>query len=143
MTATTDKPTDNHHKSMETGMRLYQLSIDSSQRIMALQTGLAKELIQSGVDYARVQSASKDPQEVIRLRAEFSQEMARNIIAASRQIAEIGNETRAELSHMLIEQLTFGNTDLADAMQAFANTLPISSESLAAVMEKSAASSKK
>ena len=35
-------------KNMEAAMRLAQLSIENSQRIMALQTELAKEMFQSG-----------------------------------------------------------------------------------------------
>ena len=56
-------------KNMEAAMRLAQLSIENSQRIMALQSALARELFQESVEQARAQTGSADPQEIMKLRA--------------------------------------------------------------------------
>lgn len=113
-----------HRKNMEAAMRLAQLSIDNSQRIMALQSELAKEMFQSGVESAKAQTSAKDPQEVMRLRAQYAQETSQRMVAAAQQIAEIGNEARAEFTRLLTEQLATGSHDMTEAMQAFLKGLP-------------------
>ena len=52
-------------KNMEAAMRLAQISIENSQRIMALQSQLARELFENSVDQAKAQASSKDPQDIV------------------------------------------------------------------------------
>ncbi len=113
-----------NRKNMEAAMRLAQMSIDNSQRVMSLQNELARELFNDGVENARAQAAAKDPQELLRLRAEYAQETARKMMAVAQQVAVIGNEARVEFSRMLTEQLASGSHDMADAFQGFFKTLP-------------------
>lgn len=113
-----------HRKNMEAAMRLAQLSIDNSQRIMALQTDLAKALFDESVSNARAQSSAKDPQEIMRLRAAYAQETAQRMVAAAQKVAEIGNDTRIEFTRLLSEQLATGNHDLTESMQNFFKSLP-------------------
>ena len=44
MAGKVDKLSELHQKNMETAMRLVQLSVENSQRLMTLQTDLAKDL---------------------------------------------------------------------------------------------------
>ncbi len=111
-------------KNMEAAMRLAQLSIENSQRVMALQSQLARELFQDGVEQAKVQSGSADPQDIMRLRAQYAQETTQKMIAAAQQVAEIGNNARVEFSRLLTEQLAAGSQDIVDAFQSFFKALP-------------------
>ncbi len=88
-------------KNMEAAMRLAQLSIENSQRIMALQTELAKEMFQSGVENAKAQTAARDPQAMMQLRTQYAQETTQRMVAAAQQIAEIGNGARAEFARLI------------------------------------------
>jgi len=81
-------------KNMEAAMRLAQISIDNSQRIMALQSQLARELFENSVDQAKAQASSKDPQDIVSLRARYAQETTQKMIAAAQQVADIGNNAR-------------------------------------------------
>jgi phasin family protein len=111
-------------KNMEAAMRLAQLSIENSQRIMALQAQLARELFAESVDQARAQAGSKDPQDIMKLRTKYAQETTQKMIAAAQQVADIGNTARAEFSRLLTEQLAAGSQDLVDAFQSFFKALP-------------------
>jgi phasin family protein len=111
-------------KNMEAAMRLAQLSIENSQRIMALQSQLARELFQESVEQARAQADSKDPQDIMKLRAKYAQETTQKMIAAAQQVAEIGNSARMEFSRLLTEQLAAGSHDIVDAFQSFFKALP-------------------
>lgn len=114
---------DIQRKNMEAAMRLAQLSIENSQRIMTLQTQLAKELFQDSVEQARAQTGA-NPDQVIAMRARYAQDTTQKMIAAAQQVADIGNSTRMEFSRLLTEQLAAGSQDMADAFQAFFKALP-------------------
>jgi phasin family protein len=111
-------------KNMEAAMRLAQLSIENSQRIMTLQSQLARELFEECVDQAKAQAGSKDPQDIMKLRAKYAQETTQKMISAAQQVAEIGNSARMEFSRLLTEQLAAGSHDIVDAFQSFFKALP-------------------
>lgn len=111
-------------KNMEAAMRLAQISIANSQRIMELQTHLARELFQNSVEQTKLQATTKDPQDIVRLRAQYAQDTTQKMIAAAQQVAEIGNSARVEFSRLLTEQLAAGSQDMVDAFQSFFKALP-------------------
>lgn len=125
-----------NRKNMEAAMRLAQLSIEHSQRIMALQSELARELFSAGVENARAQSGAQDPQDLLRLRADYAQETARKMMAVAQQVAEIGNEARLAFSRMLTEQLASGSHEMADAFQGFFKSLPGHAPNVAEMMQQ-------
>jgi phasin family protein len=111
-------------KNMEAAMRLAQISIDNSQRIMALQSQLARELFENSVEQTKAQAESRNPQDIIALRARYAQETTQKMVAAAQQVADIGNSTRVEFSRLLTEQLAAGSQDMVDAFQSFFKALP-------------------
>jgi phasin family protein len=113
-----------HRKNMEAAMRLAQLSIDNSQRIMQLQTGLAKQLFDESVANAQALSSVQDPQQIITLRTQYAQETSKQMMAAAQQIAEIGNQARSEFSRLLTEQLASGSEELMESFQSFFKAVP-------------------
>lgn len=128
-----------NRKNMEAAMRLAQMSIENSQRVMALQNELARELFNDGVENARAQSSAKDPQEVMRLRAEYAQATAKKMMAVAQQVAEIGNDSRQTFSRMLTEQLASGSQDMADAFQGFFKSLPGQNTNVMEIMQQAMA----
>lgn len=128
-----------NRKNMEAAMRLAQMSIENSQRVVALQNDLARELFQDGVENARAQASAKDPQEVMRLRAEYAQETARKMMEVAQKVAEIGNAARMDFSHMLTEQLAAGSNEMIEAFQGFFKTLPSQNPNMMEVMQQAMA----
>jgi phasin family protein len=128
-----------NRKNMEAAMRLAQMSIENSQRVMSLQNELARELFNDGVQNARAQTGATDPQEVLRLRAEYAQDTARKMMSVAQQVAAIGNDARIEFSRMLTEQLASGSHDMADAFQGFFKTLPGQNANMMEVMQQAMA----
>lgn len=123
-------------KNMEAAMRLAQLSIDNSQRIMELQTQLARELFQNSVEQTKLQATSADPQDIVRLRAQYAQNTTQKMIAAAQQVADIGNSARVEFSRLLTEQLAAGSQDMVDAFQSFFKSLPGQNSSVLETMQQ-------
>lgn len=124
MAGKTEQFTELHRKNMEAAMRLAQLSIDNSQRIMALQTELAKDMFQSGVENAKALTGARDPQAALQLRTQYAQETTQRMVAAAQQIAEISNSARAEFSRLVTEQLASGSQDMTESLQTFMKSLP-------------------
>jgi phasin family protein len=113
-----------HRKNMEAAMRMAQLSIENSQRIMSLQSELAKEMFQSGVENAKAQSGAQDPMVMMQLRTQYAQETTQRMVAAAQKIAEISNSARAEFARLVTEQLASGSQDMSESMQTFMKSLP-------------------
>jgi phasin family protein len=113
-----------NRKGMSAAMRMAQLSMENSQRIMALQSELAREMFQSGVENAQALAVAKDPQAIMQLRTRHAQETTQRMVTVAQQIAEISNHAREELARFVSEQLASGNQGMAESMQAFMKTLP-------------------
>jgi len=139
MAAKPENLTELNRKNMEAAMRLAQLSIENSQRVMALQNELARDLFQDGVENARAQTGAKDPQDVLRLRSQYAQETAQKMMVAAQKVAEIGNEARLEFARMLTDQLASGSQEMADAFQGFFKTLPGQNPNMMEVMQQAMA----
>ncbi len=136
MTGKIENLSELNRKNMEAAMRLAQMSIESSQRVMALQNELARELFNDGVESARAQTGAKDPQEMLRLRTEYAQETARKMMAVAQHVAEIGNDSRVAFSRMLTEQLASGSQEMADAFQGFFKSLPGQNPNMLEMMQQ-------
>jgi len=136
MVIKSDQFADIHRKNMEAAMRLAQLSIDNSQRVMGLQAELAKALFESSMANAKESANIKTPQDLLKLRTEYVQDTTQRVVQVAQQVAEIGNQSRAEFSQLLTEQLASGNKDLADSMQGFMKNLPVGMPNVMQAMEQ-------
>lgn len=139
MAANKEQFSELNRKNMEAAMRMAQMSIENSQRVVTLQNELARELFNDGVENARAQSAAKDPQEILRLRTEYAQETARKVMAVAQQVAALSNDSRVEFSRMLTEQLASGSQDMIDAFQGFFKVMPGQNANVLDVMQKAMA----
>jgi phasin family protein len=128
-----------HRKNMEAAMRLAQLSIENSQKIMALQSELARELFQESVANAKAQSGAKDPKQIMDLRATYAKETAQKMMESAQKVAEIGNEARVEFSRLLTEQLASGSHELMDSFQSFFKALPGQNPNMMEAMQQAMA----
>lgn len=124
MAGKTEQFSELHRKNMEAAMRLAQLSIENSQRIMALQSELAKDMFQSGVENAKALTGARDPQAIMQLRTQYAQETTQRMVAAAQQIAEISNSARAEFARLVTEQLASGSQDMTESLQSFMKNMP-------------------
>lgn len=120
----TEQITEMQRKNMEAAMRLAQLSVDNSQKVMALQSELARDLFNESIANAKALTVVKTPQEALDLRTQFAQETTQKMMASAQKIAAVGNEARVEFSRLLTEQLASGSQDLMDSFQSFFKSLP-------------------
>ena len=124
MTIKPEQFSELHRKNMEAAMKLAQMSIENSQRIMALQVDAAKKLFKESAESAKALGSVKNPQDAVALRTRYTQDTAQMMMETARQIAEIGNTSRTEFSRMMTEQLASGSKDMMETFQSFFSTLP-------------------
>ena len=122
-------------KNLESAMRLAQLSIENSQRILHLQMQTAKEMFEDGVSNVQSLTQIKTPQEAMELRARYAQQAAEKMLTTSRNIAEITAEVQTEMSKLVSQQLTSGSHDMMEAMQGFLKGMPLNSHAAAEAMQ--------
>ncbi len=115
-------------KNLEAAMRLAQLSIENSQRIMEIQVSAAKSLFEDGVQNAKAQTTAQNPKDVVELRAQYAQNTTEKMLACAREIAEITTRTQTEVGKLVSEQLTTGSQDVFEAMQKMLKGLPITDQ---------------
>lgn len=139
MTVKTEQFSELHRKNMEAAMKLAQMSIENSQRIIALQVEAAKKLFKESTESAKALSSIKDPQDAVALRTQYTKATAEMMMETARQIAEIGNASRTEFSHMMTEQLASGSKDMMETFQSFFSTLPGQNNNVMETMQKAMA----
>ncbi|PKO55247.1 MAG: phasin protein [Betaproteobacteria bacterium HGW-Betaproteobacteria-21] len=122
-------------KNLEAAMRLAQLSIENSQRVMELQVATAKSLFEDGVHNAQALTAVKDPKQVVELRTQYAQATTEKMLSCAREIAELTARTQAEVGKLVGEQLTTGSHDVFDAMQKMFKGMPISDQNAMGAMQ--------
>lgn len=139
MTIKPEQFSELHRKNMEAAMKLAQMSIENSHRIIALQVDAAKRMFMESAESAKALGTVKDPQEAVALRTQYTKDTAQMMMETARQIAEIGNASRTEFSHMMTEQMASGSKDLMETFQSFFSTLPGQNNNVMETMQKAMA----
>lgn len=125
-----DQFTELQHRNLDICMKLAQLSLDSSQRLLALQVEIAKKLFEDGIENVKQQTGSKDPQKNLSLQSQYAQETGQTLMEASRQMAELYNASCTECAQLFTEQYASGNKDLLSSCQALFSSFPGSGNSM-------------
>ncbi len=135
----TDKFSELHRKNMEMAMRLAKASIDNTQRVMALQSQLAKSLYDISVKSAKAQAKVKNPKDLLQLQTEYARETTQSVLEMAGKVADIGNAARADFSQVLAEQLVSGKEDFMDSLQKIMAKLPNRIPGVSAAIEQAMA----
>lgn len=118
---------DLQKKNLSAAMKLAQLSIENSQRILQLQVDVAREIFDDGVNSAKAMAQVKSPQDAIEVRSRYAQEAAEKMFDCSRTIAEITADMQAEMSKLVSEQLNAGGQEFFDVVQQMLQDMPLNS----------------
>ena len=115
---------DLQSKNLETGMKLAQITLDNSQRLIALQLEITRKLVEDSIDNARSLTSLKDPQQILSQQTQYAQETAQTMMDAVRQLAEATATSRAEINHLFAEQFANGGKDFINSFQSLFGNIP-------------------
>lgn len=122
-------------KNLDAAVKLAQLSIENSQRILDLQMQVAKDLFDDGVSSVQAISQAKSPQEAMELRTRYAQQAAEKMFSCSRGIAEVTADLQSEMGKLVSQQLASGSHDMIEAMQQFLKGMPMNSHAAAEALQ--------
>ncbi|MBS1209436.1 MAG: phbP [Proteobacteria bacterium] len=126
---------DLQKKNLAAALKLAQLSIENSQRIMQLQVDVARDIFDEGVTSAKSLAQVNSPQDAMELRSRYAQQTAEKMFACSRTVAEITADMQAEMGKMLSDQLNSSGQEMFGAMQDMLHGMPLNSRAAAEALQ--------
>ena len=95
-----------NQSAVETATRLSKVSIESAERIFALQLAFAKSALADATNAARVAATTQDPQQILALRTQSAEAAMSQMIELSRSFYEVASEAQAEFTKLAEERLS-------------------------------------
>jgi len=91
-------------QSLDAAMKIAQLSMRNTQRMLELQLDTARELLDEGVKNAQAIAEVKDPASANALRERVTNEATQTMLGCAKAIAEIATDTQKELQDLFKAQ---------------------------------------
>jgi phasin family protein len=119
--------------------RLSKLSLDSAEKLLALQLGFAKSALGDATRSARAASGTQDVQELLALRTKAAETAMSQWLEYSRSLYEVASDAQAELSKLAEERLADLQRAVTDNVEQAAKSAPAGSDVAVAAMKSSLA----
>ena len=119
--------------------RLSKLSLDSAERLLALQLGFAKAALGDATRNARAATGTQDVQQLLALRTKAAETAMSQWLEYSRGLYEVASDAQAELSKLAEERLADLQRTITDTVDQAAKSAPAGSDVAVAAMKSSLA----
>lgn len=134
MASQSDQFTDIPRKALDVAMRLAQLSIENSQRIMALQVDTARTIFEQSIENTRAMTSVQDPKAALDLRTDYARATTDKLMEAARQLAQIASDTQNQFAKMMGDQFSGGSKDMMDMVQKIFSFNPSAGQAVQSAM---------
>lgn len=134
-----EQMTELNNAAVLSAARLSKLSLDSAERLLALQLGFAKSALGDATRAARAASATQDPQQLLALRTKAAEEAMSQWLEYSRGLYEVASDAQAELAKLAEERLAEMQRAVTDTVEQAAKGAPAGSDVAVAAMKSSLA----
>jgi phasin family protein len=125
--------------AMLSAARLSRLSIDSAERLLALQLSFAKTALGDATRNARAATGTQDVQQLLALRTKAAETAMTQWLEYSRGLYEVASDAQAELSKLAEERLADLQRTVTDTVEQAAKSAPAGSDVAVAAMKSSLA----
>jgi phasin family protein len=119
--------------------RFSKLSLDSAERLLALQLGFAKSALGDATRTARAATGTQDAQQLLALRTKAAETAMSQWLEYSRGLYEVASDAQAELSKLAEERLADLQRSITDTVDQAAKSAPAGSDVAVAAMKSSLA----
>jgi len=119
--------------------RLSKLSLDSTERLLALQMSFAKSALGDATRNARAAAGTQDAQQLLALRAKAAEEAMSQWLEYSRGLYEVASEAQAELTRLAEERMAALQRTVTDSVEQATRSAPAGSDVAVAAMKSSLA----
>ena len=134
-----EQMTELNNAAVLSAARLSRLSLDSAERLLALQLGFAKTALGDATRTARAASATQDVQQLLALRSKAAEAAMSQWLEYSRGLYEVASDAQAELSKLAEERMAEVQRSLTDNVEQAARSAPAGSDVAVAAMKSSLA----
>ena len=134
-----EQMTELNNAAVLSAARLSKLSLNSAERLLALQLGFAKSALGDATRAARAASATQDPQQLLALRTKAAEEAMSQWLEYSRGLYEAPADAPAPLAEPGEERLAEMQRAVTDTVEQAAKGAPAGSDVAVAAMKSSLA----
>jgi phasin family protein len=134
-----DQMAELNNAAVLSAARLSKLSLDSAERLLALQMGFAKTALGDATRTARAASATQDPQQLLALRTKAAETAMSQWLEYARGLYEVASDAQSELSKLAEERLADLQRSVTDTVDQAAKNAPAGSDVAVAAMKSSLA----
>ena len=102
--------------TLDAAARLTRISMDSAERVVALQLGFARSSLDQATRAARDAAGARDVQEFLQLRSRTAEASMERLAGYSRELYEVASDAQAELSKLAEERLATFQKAVSDSV---------------------------
>jgi phasin family protein len=125
--------------TVDAAARLTRISMDSAERVIALQLDFAKTSLEQAAKAARAAAGAKDVQELVQLRTRTAETALEKLMGYSRSLYEVASEAQSELSKLAEERMSSFQQTMSESVNQAAKAAPAGSDVAVAAMKSSLA----
>jgi phasin family protein len=125
--------------TVESAAKLTQISMDSAERVIALQLDFAKASLDQTARTAKALAGAKDVQELLAVRARNAESAVERLMGYSRSLYEISSDAQGRISKLAEERMSTFQQAVTQTVEQAARSAPAGSDVAVAAMKSSLA----
>jgi phasin family protein len=125
--------------TMDAAARLTKISMDSTERVIALQLEYAKTALEQATKSARELAKAKDVQEILAVRTRNAETAVERLMGYSRTLYEISSEAQTQFSRLAEERMSNFQAAVSETVEKAAKSTPAGGDVAAAAIKSSLA----
>ncbi len=114
-------------------------ALASAERIASLNLETARSVLEDSVANTKALMGAKDPQEALSIQASLAQPSVEKVVAYSKSVYEISNETQEQLAKMVEAQFGDFQKNIAAMLEKAAKSAPAGSDVAVAAVQSAIA----
>jgi phasin family protein len=125
--------------TVDAAVRLTKISMDSTERVVALQLEFARTTLEQATKSARDIAKAKDVQDLLALRTRNAESAVERLMGYSRSLYEISSEAQTQLSRLAEERMSTFQQAVSETVEKAAKSTPAGGDVAAAAIKSSLA----
>lgn len=125
--------------TVDTATRFTRISMDSTERALAVQLEYAKGALSQASLNAKALAGARDVQELLALRTRIAENMLENMMGYSRSLYEVASEAQSELSKLAEERMSSFQKAVTETVDQAARSAPAGGDLAATAIKSSLA----
>jgi phasin family protein len=125
--------------TVDSAAKLTRISMDSAERVIALQLEFAKSSLEQAARGAKALAGAKDVQELVSVRTRTAENAVERLVGYSRSLYEISSAAQSQFSKLAEERMATFQQAVTDTVEQAARSAPAGSDVAVAAIRSSMA----